>query len=160
MITQEYLQSIIDYNINTGEFYWKKQKQGRKISKIINTLDRRGYVVIKIDRVQYLAHRLAWLYMTGEWPENEIDHKDLNKSNNKWENLREANRQENNRNRRMPKNNTTGFKGVYKVRDKYIARIQHNGIKFNLGTYGTKEEAFAAYKIKADELHKEYKRLK
>lgn len=159
MITQEYLKSILNYNPETGMFKWIEVKFGRNVHKNIETLDARGYLVIKIDYEQYLGHRLAWLYMIGEWPKNLIDHKDGITNNNKWENLREANNLQNMQNRKFSKNNTTGVKGVFiNNSGNFIARLQHKGKKLNLGTYSTKEEAAEAYRLKALEIQGEFVR--
>lgn len=158
-INQEYLKALLDYNPETGKFRWIQSKFGRQLHKDIETLDARGYIVIKIDYDQYLGHRLAWLYMTGEWPKNLIDHKDGVTNNNKWENLREASNHQNVYNRKINKNNTTGLKGVFdNGHGKFIARIQHNGKKLNLGTYKTKEEAAEVYRLKALEIQGEFVR--
>src|SRR5579859_863508 len=113
MITQEYLKSIIFYDPETGMFKWIKAKFGRTLNKWITTEDKQGYRVIKIDGTQYFAHRLAWLYMTGEWPDYEIDHKDTIKNNNIWLNLREADHQQNQFNKNPCYTSTTEIKGVF-----------------------------------------------
>lgn len=159
MITQQYLKDILFYDPETGLFKWIQAKFGRTLNKWITTQDKQGYVVIKIDGVQYLAHRLAWLYMTGEWPSELIDHKDTIKNNNKWLNLREANYQQNMQNRNVSYISTTNLKGVFENSSgNFIARIQHNGEKINLGTYKTKEEAHEVYKLKASQIQGEFAR--
>lgn len=100
------------------------------------------YLRVNVDHNVYkrnfLVHRLIWLYMTGSWPQYQVDHIDGNPLNNKWENLRQATNGQNSLNRRLPKNNKTGIKGVTlnKKRNKYFVTI-------SLGWYNTLEEAAA-----------------
>jgi hypothetical protein len=113
MITQEELKEFLNYDPNTGIFKWKKigHTSNKKIGDIAGGLCL-GYVVIKLKDKQYKAHRLAWLYIYGKWPKDQIDHINGNKSDNKINNLREVNQSQNNFNRKLQKNNTTGVKGV------------------------------------------------
>lgn len=104
-----------------------------------------GYIWVQIDGRKYSAHRLAWFYMTGAWPVNQIDHKDTDRSNNKWNNLREATRSQNGANRHPQRNTLTGIKGVRITIYGYQARIRYNGKLHCLGTYDTPEEAKEAY---------------
>lgn len=102
-----------------------------------------------------MANRLAWLYMTGKWPKEIIDHRDLDKSNNIWDNLREATYTENNYNVPTISTNTSGYKGVSVARhnpNKWRASISHNNKTVHIGTFDTKEEAYAAYCAKSEEL--------
>lgn len=104
MINQAYLKSILDYEPETGIFRWKIVKRGWRGKTIAfpgdraGHIERDGYWRISIDGKFYLMHRLAWLWMTGDWPEIVIDHKDRDKGNNKWANLRDATYSENSRN--------------------------------------------------------------
>jgi hypothetical protein len=100
-----------------------------------------------IDRRAYLAHRLAWLYMTNEWPLCNIDHKDGDKTNNKWANLRLASVSQNAANKKRPATNTSGFKGVYWApkSQKWAAQIEVNGHSIYLGLFATREGAHAIY---------------
>lgn len=143
-LTQEYLKSILEYNLETGKFIWLVKTSNRvKIGMYAGTLRNNGYLKININGQLYYAHRLAWLYMTGKWPENHIDHKDGIKDNNKWENLREATYSQNNKNRaaygKVDKN-------IYPYRGRFAVRVC-------LGTYNTKEEAIAI----RDKFLKEFK---
>lgn len=159
MLTQEYLKSIIHYDAESGVFTWRVYK-GPASTRTIGTKTKGGYTAISIDYKKYYAHRLAWLYMTGEWPENEIDHIDTDKANNKWINLRSATHKQNQANIKRRKDNTTGIKGVYygKHVAKWIANISHNGKNINLGCYETKEDAAKAYAQAAKHYHGEYTR--
>ncbi len=159
MITQQRLKEVLNYDCETGIFIWLLNHGKRAYGRKAGTINTDGYHVIRVDGVQYMASNLAWLYMTGEWPTNQIDHSDLNGSNTKWNNLRLATQQQNNFNRGIAKNNTSGFKGVNKVRNGYTAVIQFNKKKIRLGLYKTAEEASAAYESKAFELANQFMRL-
>ena len=99
-----------------------------------------------VDGKRYLAHRLAWLYMTGEWPSKELDHEDRNRSNNRWLNIRVATKKQNGENRKLHKNSQTGVRGVSwdAKLQKFRARIFHNGKPRFLGLHGTIIDAVAA----------------
>lgn len=98
--------------------------------------------------------------MTGDDPPDEIDHRDLDPSNNRWANLRAANHSENGCNKAKPANNTSGFKGVYWDRwsGRWKAQIKVGGRRRHIGRYDTREEAAAAYRVKARDLHGEFAR--
>lgn len=99
--------------------------------------------------------------MTGEWPDKRMDHRDLDRSNNRWSNLRLASNTENGANRAKGKNNTSGHKGVSwcKNRQKWQAGIKINYRRKALGRFDTKEEAAAAYAVAAQELFGEFARV-
>ena len=123
--TQEYLKSILDYDLDTGIFTWKVNKSRRSnIGNVAGWLYN-GYREIGIDSKKYKAHRLAWLYVNGEMPKNLIDHIDGNRSNNKISNLREATYQENSENYKTPQTNKSGVKNVswYKNLNKWVVSI-------------------------------------
>ena len=95
---------------------------------------------------QAFAHRLAWLYMTGVWPENQIDHINGGRDDNRWVNLREADNGQNMQNISGPHGKTfTGELGVTFRRNRFEARIQQGKKRLHIGTYKTKDEAVAAY---------------
>lgn len=129
LITQEYLKSLYFYNPITGDFtYLKRVANCVKIGDIAGTLRKNGYITIRIKNIGYQAHRLAWLYMRGKWPENKIDHDDHNRSNNKFKNLKAATDTENSKNKSIMKNNKSGCCGVHwcKRERKWIATIRVN----------------------------------
>lgn len=146
MITQDYLKSILNYNPWTGLFTWKvKLANATLIDGDAGWLNKDGYLSIQINSKEYRASRLAWLYMTGEWPKDEIDHKNLIKSDDSWLNLREANHTQNMYNKPTYKNNRLGIKGVGMRNGKFRARINVNGKSKDLGLFNTAEEAKEAY---------------
>ena len=156
--TQARLKELLDYNEETGEFRWKKKSSITCNYKIGDIAGKRSrYIQIKVDKITYQAHRLAWMYMTGEDPgELDIDHDDNNKHNNAFINLRKATNGQNKMNAKTRKNNKLGIKGVYKVKNKYWASIMVEGKKIRMGSYNTADEAHKAYCDAADKYHGEY----
>ena len=128
IITQSNLKKILHYNPDDGFFTWKININKVKVGDLAGYTNKRNYIRIRAEGRRYMAHRLAWLYMKGEWPRNEIDHIDHVRSNNKWNNLREATHQENSKNQKLHKTNTSGFTGVCwdKGRSEWIAQIMLN----------------------------------
>ncbi len=111
--TYERVKEILSYDPATGLFKWIKTLSNRaQAGNVAGCYRKDGYLVIRFDGKLYLGHRLAWLLVTGNWPKQEIDHKDGNPSNNKWGNLREATHSENITNQAAHKNNKLGLKGV------------------------------------------------
>lgn len=147
-LTQERLKQILHYDPQSGD--WTRlvtRNNNAKMGVVAGSKKPTGYILIGVDGTIYRAHRLAWLYMTGRWPRNQIDHKDGNPSNNCWLNLREATNGQNKANSLKNSNNTSGLKGVSwnKFHKKWYAYIGLNGRKESLGYYQTKEEAHSAY---------------
>lgn len=149
MIDAAALRRILRYDPDSGQWVWLVTKSNRApAGSQAGSLRRRGDITIRIERVEYKAHRLAWLYMTGEWPIAQIDHYDLNRANNRWTNLREANNSQNNANRRVRSDSSTGVKGVIPNNSKanpFEARIKENGRVTILGYFPTEAQASAAY---------------
>lgn len=140
-LTQERLKEILRYNPETGEFFWvstnsKKRLVGKPAGHLCKTW---GYHVIGVDYRIYRAHRLAWLYVYGVWPDEEIDHINRDRSDNRIENLRLADRNLNCHNR------TTKGASFDSRRGKWYARITDKGVTKWLGEFGTEEEAQNAY---------------
>lgn len=136
----EYLKEILEYEPETGNWFWL-QSRGRVMAGMqAGSYSTLGYLYIKIDGQSYIAARLAWFYMTGEWPEDEIDHIDRVPANDIWTNLREADRTANNSNRVVI--GISGVPGVYwhERNQKWIAQYNRTYI----GTYNTVEEASEA----------------
>ena len=143
MLTQEDLKSEIFYNKETGKFYRNRTSGGRKKGSKAGAIDSKGYLQIRVKGRLYLAHRLAWLYVKGYWPENIIDHIDRNPKNNKWCNLREVSKQCNIRNCNIRKDSTSGVTGVSynKYINKYSAYICVNKKHKVIGYYEDFKEA-------------------
>lgn len=151
MLTQQRLREVLSYDPETGAFVWLVQPNGRvQVGQAAGNLNPYGYVQIKIDRVLYRAHRLAWLYMNGEWPRQEqIDHINGVRNDNRWKNLREVSRSFNLQNRRTPNRRNASAKmlGVSQrcAGGGFQARIRYNGKEQRLGTFDTAELAHQAY---------------
>lgn len=113
---------------------------------------------IGLDGAHYRAHRLAWLYAHGVWPEEQLDHRDLARAHNAIGNLREATNAQNNSNQPRRANNTSGFKGVSfcKQTGRWVAQIRHEGHKVHLGRYESPEHAFEMYCLVADMIQGEF----
>ena len=105
------LRSQLVYDPETGIFRRRIDVSNVKAGSVAGTLVR-GYRIIAIDGKRYPAHRLAWLYVTGDWPIGEVDHRDLDRDNNRWINLRDASRSQNQGNRKIRRGNLSGWKGV------------------------------------------------
>lgn len=156
MITSEYLHSIFDYK--DGILYRKKQTGTKtKVGEVVGTLTKQGYTRVGVKSSRYLAHRLIWLMFNNSLPEF-IDHIDCNKQNNRIENLRIAEKGNNNRNINWNRKNTSGYKGVSldKETGKWKAQINCNGKKHSIGRFKTPELAHAAYCKKAVEFFGEF----
>jgi hypothetical protein len=158
MITQERLKRWLKYNQITGVFTWIEQRQHIKAGSVAGSVKKSGYIEIKLDGVSYQAHRLAWLYVYGEMPSSCIDHIDMDKTNNRFRNLRQATAAENLRNRKARKDSATGQKGVYAAANRFKAQITVDGKRIHLGCYATKEEAAEAYAKGAAEHHGQFAR--
>lgn len=144
-LTQEYLKEILNYDPITGLFTWRKRN-----GQIAGCIRAHGYIKIKIFYRHYEASNLAWLYVYGKFPNICIDHINNNPMDNRIENLREATLQQNQWNKGLQRNNTTGFKGVsidtsVANGKRYRARAKTNGKEKIIGYFYTPEEAHAAY---------------
>lgn len=162
MIDQEELKRLLHYDPDTGVFTWKvRTTNGVKVGDVAGKKDKSKYTYIGINKKAYLAHRLAWLYMTGEWPKNSLDHINGVYSDNKWENLREATYSQNNFNKTSYKNSSSKYKGVsyHKRKNKWAARVTVNKQSNFLGYFDSEEEAALAYNKQAIKLHGEYAKL-
>jgi hypothetical protein len=157
MVTQDRLKELMSYDQHTGQLT-RLVRRGRMgaVGSVAGTVNTKGYVVVEIDANPYLAHRLAWLYMTGEMPGMDIDHIDRNKANNRWANLRLATNSENHENRFEPqKNNKSGLLGVclHKAAGRWVAQIKKDGRRIYLGLHDTPELAHQAYLEAKARLH-------
>ena len=164
MLSQEQLKAKLKYDPLTGLFTVhsaigsRGRKIGGRLAGGVNKVN--GYVEIWVNGKSYTGHRLAFLYMTGKFPDSGVDHFDLIRSNNKWENLRVASQLQNTWNMPVQKSNTSGFKGVSKRKDtgKWTARIKHNNSYVSLGCFDRIEDAAIAYKTTAVQLRGEFAR--
>lgn len=153
------IQDYLKYDPDTGLFTWIKRKSRSpvQVGDIAGHKNARGYIEIRFEGTLYLAHRLAFLFMTGSIPDY-VDHEDEDKSNNKWLNLRKATKSQNGCNVGIPAHNTSGVKGVSfsKPNRKWIAQVVHKGVYYYLGYHDDVESAKMAVMTKRKELHGEF----
>lgn len=157
-LTQEELKSQLHYDPETGVFTSLKNRARNKIKigQELGYLDQDGYVFFCLLKKTYRAHRLAWLYMTGEMPANLIDHIDGIRHNNCWRNLRPATQSENQQNIKLAnKTSKTGLLGAsfHKHSKKYVSYIRVNGKRMFLGYHEDAKSAHAAYLEAKRKLH-------
>lgn len=158
MLTQARLKELLHYDRETGLFSWVVKRNGSRPT--VGSVNSRGYLIIGIYGRVHSSHRLAWLYVTGSWPQLAIDHIDGNKTNNSWANLREASPAQNAANKGRPSTNTSGYKGVswHKHHQKWQAQIRKDGKLRHLGEFDTAAEAHVVYCSAATELFGEFAR--
>lgn len=160
---------LLTYEPETGLFYWKWRKRrtwennifnAKYAGKIAGSRAAQGYLRIILDHRYVMAHRVAFLIMTGSWPSNQIDHINGTRDDNRWCNLREATLTQNNRNSSKQVNNRSGFKGVsWKERNqKWVAQISVENRKIHIGLFETPQEAHEAYMRAARAYHGEFAR--
>jgi hypothetical protein len=149
------------YNPNIGKLIWKKSANKSVIGKEFGLITKMGYRYGSFQQKGFFAHRLIWLFMTGDWPKNQIDHINTIKDDNRFINLREADDYIQQCNRPKQKNNTSGYKGVSfnKNSNKWISKIYHRHQQILLGYFDTKEQAYKAYCNKAIQLRGSFARL-
>ena len=141
------VRTMLNYDPETGVFTWNCDVSNVKAGSRTGSKTKKGYLLIRLNKKQYLAHRLAWFWMTGIWPAGLIDHKNTDKTDNRWGNLRQASNSDNLLNRGRNSNNSSGFKGVSfdKSAGKFAAYLTVKGQRKHLGYYETPEAAHAAY---------------
>lgn len=161
MITLDELKHSLNYDPETGFFWWKSSGSGRNLTKPAGAIDMTGYVHIGFKDMlsgkvrRYKAHRLAFLYVHGRWPV-EMDHINGNRSDNRIANLREVTHVQNMQNREKLPTNTSGFKGVNRHEGRWVARILVNKKRVHLGRFDTPEEAYQAYLQAAHKFHGQF----
>lgn len=161
-LTAERLRELVHYDPETGVFtrlrrlVIGRRSGGGKAGDLLGSIDDQGYARIMVERVRYQAQRLAVLYVTGNWPTGEVDHINGKRADNRWSNLRDVTRAQNQQNRRgASANSSSGLLGVSfeRQRGNWKAHISVDGRKKNLGRYATAEEAYAVYLRAKRELH-------
>ena len=160
-LTADYVRQILHYDPETGVFTRLKLARRRdKIGSEAGGFATTGYVTIGIEKKAYLAHRLAWLWMTGKWPKEQIDHINMCRSDNRWVNLREADKYQNKHNKKRTRKSISGLKGVtwHAHSGLWHATIRARGIKMSLGYFNCRAAASFAYQVAADKLHGKFAR--
>jgi hypothetical protein len=162
VITQQRLKEVLQYDPETGIFIWLiSPSQKIKVGSKAGTNRATGYRQIMVDGNLYLSHRLAWFYMTGEWPTRFIDHINGVRNDNRFSNLREATPKQSSYNRGNNKNNTSGFRGVcwHSLAQKWWARLYADGKPIHSSLHNSKEEAYTEYCNAVEKYHKDYRRI-
>lgn len=154
MLTVQELKRLLHYEPATGIFTWLVRAARRiHLGDRAGTPSGFGYVQITIDGIHYYAHRLAWVYMTGVWP-IETDHRNGERDDNRWKNLREVTHAINQQNQRKARsNNQVGFLGVSPREKQFRAQITIDGKNLSLGVHVTPEQAHVAYIVAKRLLH-------
>lgn len=157
-LTSERLREVVVYDHETGLFWPKKTRPGIRKWQPLGHVESNGYRRIMIDGHRRLAHRLVWLYVTGEWPASDLDHRNGRPDDNRFENLRLATRKQNSANTRP--RGSSGLKGAVfnRFRGHWQSYITINGKSKWLGRFDTAEDAHAAYMRAAIELHGDFVR--
>jgi hypothetical protein len=162
VLTFERLHEVLHYDPDTGVWTWLARMSSRAPKGArAGSVHRTGYRHIRIDGERHRAHRLAFFYMTGSWPANEVDHKNVVPGDDRWVNLREATASQNQANRKLSRANTSGRKGVSwsKIKQRWVAHIQVRGRQKNLGAFDSLEEACATYSAAAADGFGDFARL-
>lgn len=150
-LTQEILRRWLRYDPETGNWTWiKSSSRSIKVGQVAGSLRQDGYRRIFFDGVFYYSARLAFFYMTGEWPKEQMDHINKDRDDDRWVNLREASSSDNNANRKMQSNNTSGYRGVSwdYMAGKWDVRVN----RIHIGFFDDIEEAVAARDLHAEEM--------
>ena len=150
------LREMISYDPLTGQFTWKVDHSRRKAGEPAGSQKPDGYIYLKLLGQTYGAHRVAWMLVTGDWPNVAVDHRHGVRNNNAWKNLRLATRAQNNAN--VPPRGSSGLKGAtYHKGDRcWKSQIYANGRKTYIGSFPTPEQAHAAYIAAADKYQGEF----
>ena len=155
ILSRDRLCELLDIDIETGVFTWKFTMGGKaKKGQEAGSLTSQGYVQIRVDQEDYLAHRLMWMYVYGEFPLLSIDHIDRQKTNNRPTNLRLATEKQNGENRSLKSNNASGHRGVFLrkgLKSKpWAVSIMNNRKTIHIGYFSTVEEAIEARRAAED----------
>ena len=163
-LTQAEVKELLRYEADTGLFYWLVERGSIQLGQVAGWRSGKApniYIIITINGYYYRAHRLAWFYVHGRWPLDQIDHIDGSGVNNCIGNLREATCSENLRNMRLTCRNTSGVKGVFwdKERNAWLVRIRSNGRYRHVGRFANLACAATAYRDAAAREYGEFARF-
>lgn len=150
----------LSYDPDTGVLRWRTSLRPSRIGRVAGSKRPDGYVQVGLDGYVILAHRLAFVCMTGYWPLSGIDHINGDPGDNRWANLREADSDQNHWNMKTFANNTSGFRGVtlHRKTGKFVAEIWHKRQKHHLGLFDSKELASVAYEDARSKFFGEFNR--
>ena len=165
VVSIERLRAVLEYDPATGDLTWKNRPESKRFSArqagtAAGAVGSNGYVKVQIDSRCYLAHRLIWALVTGEWPAAQIDHINNTRNDNRWINLRAATGRQNQGNRLPTKGNPMP-KGVsyHKKANVYFARIRRGKTLHHLGSFRTAALAADAYRVAADQRWGEFAKV-
>jgi hypothetical protein len=155
-VAHEQLKELLRYDPETGQFTRLVDRGKYRAGSVAGAqIDR--YLRISIGGKWYRAHRLAWFYMTGEWPSETVDHENRDPLDNRWANLRLASVKQQQQNRGVRRDNTSGHKGVMRHKNgRFYARVTIDGKKVGIGGFETPEAANAAFIAKAREVYGDF----
>lgn len=146
MLTQNELKEQLNYNVETGIFTRKVSVSPRvKVGGVAGGLNEYGYILIQVNKKDYRAHRLAWLYVYGVWPKGQIDLINGVKTDNRIGNLRDVTNRQNQQNTYKHRNGKLVGATYHKHNKKWVSQIYINGKQINLGYFNTEQEAHEAY---------------
>ena len=143
-LTAEIARALFEYNEQTGVLVNRVTRGASKAGRVAGVPHHTGYLNTTVNYKHVLVHRVIWLIKTGAYPKHSIDHIDMNKTNNRWSNLREATGSQQNGNKGLMSNNKSGWKGVRKSKNRWQALLTLNGKQRLVGSFETAEEAVAA----------------
>lgn len=155
-LTQSQLKELLHYDPDTGIFTNKVFRGPKALKNAeVGCINSKGYLTLNIKLKNYKCHRLAWLYIYGVWPKDQIDHINQNKIDNRIANLREVTKSQNGQNTSLRADNTSGHKGVSwsKGHRKWQAQIKVNNVYLYLGYFDNLDGAVAARKQAEEQLH-------
>ena len=155
MLTLDYLKTVLEDDSETGVFTHKPTRSPKAYpGAVAGRINTNGHRQIGIDGERYMAHRLAWFWIHGVWPTDQIDHINGDRDNNCISNLRPATQKQNMENQMLHCNNGSGFRGVswHKANKKWTAYVNHNGKRLYLGIYQSVDDAIKVVKASRDML--------
>jgi HNH endonuclease/AP2 domain len=155
------IRELFDYDADSGLLRWRDRARSRKVDGVVGTRCKSGYLTTRLivggGPKSYYIHRLIWLWVYGEWPPMDIDHANLDRTDNRLSNLRLASESDNVHNQRC--RNDNGFKGVWRQKSgNWAAGITKDRKRIHLGTFPTPEQANDAYRVAAESMHGDFAR--
>lgn len=156
-ISHDELKRLLHYDPETGIWTWLSGRNKGNVAGV-TAASKGGYVFVTINKVAYRAHRLAWFYIKGKWPTNLLDHKDRNRTNNRFVNIREATKSQNCANAKLWKTSTSGFRGVYwePKKKKWRVIIRQGGRRHYFGYYKCKLAAHFVHLVEFRKIFGEF----
>jgi hypothetical protein len=155
-VTAEYARKILNYDPETGIFTWRERPGRTCVIGAVASAVQKGRNTVTLGGTRFQASNVAWLYVYGEWPDFEVDHRDRDKFNDAIGNLRSSTTMKNMMNMGKTARNTSGFKGVSPHGDRFVVWIRADGYKYYLGRFRQADHGAAVYRIAAAGMHAEF----